>query len=370
MKHCIDVKDLNKAELLNLINLAEAMIHEPQAYAHLCQGRQLATLFYEPSTRTRLSFTSAMLALGGSVLGFSDEQSTSVSKGETVADTTRIISGYADIIAMRHYKEGAALAAALHSSIPVINAGDGSHSHPTQTLTDLLTIHRELGRLDHLTIGLCGDLKYGRTVHSLIKAMAQFEEINFVLIATDSLGLPKYMLKELEENPQLSYTIKHSLEEAIGSLDVLYMTRIQKERFENEQDYQRCKGSFILDQAVMELAKSSLRVLHPLPRVDEIATELDSDPRMAYFRQAHNGKFIRMALICFLLKLDVPNLLKPNAIEPTFKELYLKHNGEYKCSNKHCISTVEVLPKLIEKSNSEPSCPYCEKVLLKNPTSE
>ncbi len=356
MKHCIDTKDLNREEFLRLITLAEKMIEKPKDYAKVCEGRQLATLFYEPSTRTRLSFTSAMLALGGTVLGFSDEQSTSVSKGESLADTTRIVSGYADIIAMRHHKEGAGLVASLYSTIPVINAGDGSHAHPTQTLTDLLTIHRELGRLNGLTIGLCGDLKYGRTVHSLIKAMAQFDKIHFVLIASKSLGLPNYMIQELELNPKLTYSFAESLEEAISSVDVLYMTRVQKERFDSEEEYERCRGHFILDKKVMSLAKENMRVLHPLPRLEEISAELDADPRMAYFRQAHNGKYIRMALICYLL-----GLLEQDDTEEQNLTKHYKEISSYCCRNKNCITQVEALPRLVQGEEPHLSCAYCEK---------
>ncbi len=356
MKHCIDTKDLNRDEFLSLIKLAEEIIEQPKNYAKVCEGRQLATLFYEPSTRTRLSFTSAMLALGGTVLGFSDEQSSSVAKGESLADTSKIVSGYADIIAMRHHKEGAALVAALNSTIPVINAGDGSHAHPTQTLTDLLAIHLELGRLDNLTIGLCGDLKYGRTVHSLIKAMAQFDKIHFVLIASKNLVLPEYMIQELEANPKLTYSFAESLEEAISSLDVLYMTRVQKERFDTEAEYERCRGHFILDKKVMSLAKENMRVLHPLPRLEEISAELDADPRMAYFRQAHNGKYIRMALICYLL-----GLVKLNDTEEQNLTKHYKEISSFCCRNKNCISKVEVLPHLVQGEEPHLACAYCEK---------
>ncbi len=358
MKHCIDTNKMSREDFLDLITLAEKMIKNPQDYTQACKGKQLATLFYEASTRTRLSFTSAMLALGGTVLGFSDEQSTSMSKGESLTDTTRIVAAYADIIAMRHYREGAALAAAIHSSVPVINAGDGSHAHPTQTLTDLLTIHRELGRLDHLSIGICGDLKFGRTVHSLIKAMAHFKNIHLVLIATPSLGLPEYMLEELNNNPNLTYTQANSLEEAISSLDILYMTRVQKERFESEALYENCKGNFILDREIMQLAKKDMRVLHPLPRVDEIRRDLDDDPRMAYFRQAHNGKYIRMALICTLLGLRDKCNNREDEDKSVFKEASSKL-----CANKNCITSVEELRPLIEEKQGQKYCAYCERII-------
>lgn len=346
-----------------MIELAEKIMDKPKDYAEYCKGRQLATLFYEPSTRTRLSFTSAMYALGGSVLGFSDEQSTSVSKGETVADTTRIISSYADMIVMRHYKEGSAMAAAQYASVPVINAGDGSHAHPTQTLTDLLTIHKELGRLDQLTIGLCGDLKYGRTVHSLIKAMSDFEGIHFVLIAHEILGLPEYMLQDLEANPQLSYSVASSLEDVMGELDVLYMTRVQRERFDDMTVYERCRGCFILTPEIMRSAKEKMIVLHPLPRLDEIAYELDDDPRAAYFRQARNGKFIRMSLICQLL--DAWDEENTTNKEP-FSLCEILDGREISglkyplCPNERCITATEVLPYLTKVQAGEILCAYCE----------
>ncbi len=359
MKHCIEPTDFSKEEILELISLAEDMITSPSKYQDVCRGKQLATLFYEPSTRTRLSFTSAMLALGGSVLGFSDAQSSSVSKGETVADTVRVISEYADIIAMRHHKEGSALVASHYGSIPVINAGDGSHSHPTQTLTDLLTIHRELGRLNKLTIGLCGDLKYGRTVHSLIKAMSNFEAIHFVLISSEELKLPQYMLEELRSNKQITFSQANKIEEVISQLDVLYMTRVQRERFACLEDYERCKDDFILDKKLLDLASKDMIVLHPLPRVNEITADVDNDPRASYFRQAGNGKFIRMALIYTLLqqgKLD-----KTNYQVPRLSADY--HLDAPRCQNPACISTIEPIKALALKSDDRLRCAYCESIL-------
>ncbi len=359
MKHCIEPTDLNKGELLELIELAEDMIASPSKYQEVCKGKQLATLFYEPSTRTRLSFTSAMLALGGSVLGFSDAQTSSVSKGETVADTVRVISEYADIIAMRHYKEGAALVASQYGSIPVINAGDGSHSHPTQTLTDLLTIHRELGRLNKLTIGLCGDLKYGRTVHSLIKAMSSFQEIHFVLISSDELQLPKYMLEELEKSEQITVSLASRIEDVIGELDVLYMTRVQRERFANLDDYERCKNDFILDSKLLNLASKDMIVLHPLPRVNEITADIDNDPRAAYFRQAGNGKFIRMALIYTLLQKADSQSLSPNV--PRLAPNLIPYTES--CPNPVCITASESLQALAIEGERGYRCAYCESKL-------
>ena len=306
MRHLIEPTNLSTKEIDDLMNLATDIINHKEKYSEVCKGKKLATLFYEPSTRTRLSFTAAMMELGGNVLGFSDAASSSVSKGETVADTVRVISQFADIIAMRHPKEGAPYIASQYSEIPIINAGDGGHSHPTQTLTDMLTIHREIGRFNNLTIGLCGDLKYGRTVHSLIKAMCQYDNIKFVLIAPDELRLPEYVKHDVEiicNNKNLPEFVEiSSLEEAIPMLDVLYMTRVQQERFANKADYERLKDSFILDKEKMQLGKSDMIVLHPLPRVNEITQEVDDDPRAAYFRQVRNGKYVRMALIYTLLQ--------------------------------------------------------------------
>ena len=306
MRHLIDPLDFSKEEVEQLLDLADRIIADPTAYQEVCAHKKLATLFYEPSTRTRLSFEAAMLNLGGSVLGFASADSSSASKGESVADTIRVISGYADIAAMRHPKEGAPLRASRYSGIPVINAGDGGHQHPTQTLTDLLTIRRRKGRLDHLTIGLCGDLKFGRTVHSLIKSLARYEDIRFILISPEELRVPDYIINDVLVAKNIPYTEVRSLEDAMPQLDILYMTRVQRERFFNEEDYVRLKNSYILTKEKMSLAKPDMAVLHPLPRVNEIALDEDDDPRAAYFEQAHNGVYVRMALIMTLLGLPDP----------------------------------------------------------------
>ncbi len=306
MRHLIDPLDFSKEEVEQLLDLADRIIADPTAYQEVCAHKKLATLFYEPSTRTRLSFEAAMLNLGGSVLGFASADSSSASKGESVADTIRVISGYADIAAMRHPKEGAPLRASRYSGIPVINAGDGGHQHPTQTLTDLLTIRRRKGRLDHLTIGLCGDLKFGRTVHSLIKSLARYEDIRFILISPEELRVPDYIINDVLVAKNIPYTEVRSLEDAMPQLDILYMTRVQRERFFNEEDYVRLKNSYILTEEKMMLGRPDLAVLHPLPRVNEIALSVDDDPRAAYFEQAHNGVYVRMALIMTLLGLPDP----------------------------------------------------------------
>lgn len=305
MRHLIDPLDFSVEETNAILELADKIVESPSEYADVCKGKILATLFYEPSTRTRLSFESAMMRLGGTCLGFAGASSSSASKGESVADTARMISCYADIVAMRHNKEGAPLVASKYATIPVVNAGDGGHQHPTQTLTDLMTIRREKGRLDNLTIGLCGDLKFGRTVHSLIKSLVRYENIKFVFISPDELKVPDYIVDETLKPKNQHYIETNSMEEVIAELDVLYMTRVQRERFFNEEDYIRLKDSYILDKEKMDLASSTLSVLHPLPRVNEIATEIDNDPRAVYFKQAHNGVFVRMALIMTLLGLEV-----------------------------------------------------------------
>lgn len=308
MKHLISPLDLSLDELGEVLDLAEKIILDPKKYANVCQGKKLATLFYEPSTRTRLSFEAAMLNLGGNVLGFSSADSSSAAKGESVADTIRVISSYADICAMRHPKEGAPLVASHYSSIPVINAGDGGHNHPTQTLTDLLTIKNLKGRLDNLTIGVCGDLKFGRTVHSLIRAMIRYENVRFVMIAPDELRVPEYLRTEVLDAQNISYKEVNVLEPVMPELDLLYMTRVQKERFFNEEDYVRLKDSFILDTKKMKHARKDMLVLHPLPRVNEISVEIDEDPRAVYFKQAEFGVYVRMALIMKLLGLDGDSL--------------------------------------------------------------
>lgn len=302
MRHLMNALDLTVDEINELIDLAEKIIQEPTRFSEVCRGKKLATCFYEPSTRTRLSFESAMMNLGGQVLGFSSADSSSAAKGESVSDTIRVISSYADICAMRHPKEGAPLVASLHSQIPVINAGDGGHNHPTQTLTDLLTIKNLKGRLDHLTIGLCGDLKFGRTVHSLIGAMVRYPGVRFVMISPDELRIPDYLRKDTLDAGGIEYKEVNVLEDVLPELDLLYMTRVQRERFFNEEDYIRLKDSFILDRKKMKLAPKDMLVLHPLPRVNEIATDVDDDPRAVYFKQAQYGVYIRMALIMTLLE--------------------------------------------------------------------
>ena len=305
MKHLLSPLDFSVEELDNLKDIAKDIEANPEKYAHACEGKKLATLFYEPSTRTRLSHEAAMINLGGSVLGFSSADSSSASKGESVADTIRVISCFADICAMRHPKEGAAMVASQHATIPVINAGDGGHQHPTQTLTDMLTIRSLKGRLDNMTIGLCGDLKFGRTVHSLIHALVRYPGIRFVLISPEELKLPSYIKNDVLDRQNIPYEEVVRLEDALPDLDILYMTRVQKERFFNEEDYVRMKDFYILDNKKMELAKEDMYILHPLPRVNEIAAEVDNDPRAAYFKQVQYGVYIRMALILTLLGIEV-----------------------------------------------------------------
>jgi len=302
MRHLINILDLSKEEIDEMIAVANDMIDNPEKYAEVCKHKILATLFFEPSTRTRLSFESAMLSLGGEVLGFSEAASSSAAKGESVADTARTVSCYSDIIAMRHPKEGAPYVASLVSEVPVINAGDGGHNHPTQTLTDLLTIQREKGHFDNLTVGFCGDLKFGRTVHSLISALSRYTGIKIVLISPEELKLPSYVKNGVLKANNIPYVQTTDLEEVIGDLDILYMTRVQRERFFNEEDYLRLKDSYILTPKKLETAKPDLAILHPLPRVNEISVEVDKDPRACYFKQVRNGRYIRMALILKLLK--------------------------------------------------------------------
>ena len=358
MKHLIDPTDLSKQELEEIIDLALDIIDNREKYSEVCKGKKLATLFYEPSTRTRLSFTAAMMELGGNVLGFSDAKSSSVSKGETCADTTKVINCFADIIAMRHFEEGAATVSAMNSRIPVINAGDGSHSHPTQTLTDLLTIKREIGRFDNITIGFCGDLKFGRTVHSLIQALSRYKGVKVVLIAPEQLRLPDYMKEEVCDRNGVPYIEVDTMDEVMGDLDVLYMTRVQKERFFDEDEYDRVKDFFILDKEKLKNARPEMRILHPLPRVNEISVDVDSDPRAAYFRQVENGKFVRMALIFKLLKWandpeKTTQLVPDDAVR-----------GKYICRNKRCISNmetgVESLFRPAHDRNGGYRCVYCE----------
>ena len=357
MKSLNSILDLGVDELDGLIATAKDIIAHPEAYWDRCAHKKLATLFFEPSTRTRLSFEAAMLELGGSVIGFSEASSSSASKGESVADTAKLVSCYADIIAMRHPKEGAPYVASQAASIPVINAGDGGHNHPTQTLTDLLTISREMGRLSNLTIGLCGDLKYGRTVHSLIEAMSRYKGIQFVLISPEELKIPGFIRYNVFENQGIPYTEVSSLEEAMPDLDVLYMTRIQRERFDDPWEYERLKDSYVLDTEKMKLAKEKMCVLHPLPRVNEISVRVDDDPRAAYFRQALNGKYMRMALILKLLDEAARNPMK-EAIDTTGLEY------DRVCRNPKCITqTEQELPQLFrctDKAAGIHRCIYCE----------
>ena len=357
MRSLNSILDLGVDELDELIATAKDIIAHPENYWDRCAHKKLATLFFEPSTRTRLSFEAAMLELGGSVIGFSEASSSSASKGESVADTAKIVSCYADIIAMRHPKEGAPYVASQAASIPVINAGDGGHNHPTQTLADLLTISREMGRLSNLTIGLCGDLKYGRTVHSLIEAMSRYKGIQFVLISPEELKIPGFIRYNVFENQGIPYTEVSSLEEAMPDLDVLYMTRIQRERFDDPWEYERLKDSYVLDTEKMRLAKEKMCVLHPLPRVNEISVRVDDDPRAAYFRQALNGKYMRMALILKLLDEAARNPAK-EAIDTTGLEY------DRVCRNPKCITqTEQELPQLFrctDKAAGIHRCIYCE----------
>jgi aspartate carbamoyltransferase catalytic subunit len=302
MRHLIGIEDLSVAEIEDLIATAEDIIANPDKYSNVAKGKKLATLFYEPSTRTRLSFEAAMMELGGNVLGFSEAQSSSASKGESVSDTAKVISCFADIMVMRHFKEGAPMVASMNATVPVINAGDGGHNHPTQTLTDLLTIKREKGRFDDLTIGFCGDLKFGRTVHSLITALSRYKNIKVVLISPSELKLPSYVKKDVLEKNGIEYIETTDLESAMPELDILYMTRVQRERFFNEEDYLRLKDSYILEPKKLKNAKADLSIMHPLPRVNEISVAIDDDPRACYFKQVLNGKYIRMALIMKLLE--------------------------------------------------------------------
>ena len=303
MKNLIGIEDISIQEIDELIEVASDIIENREKYSEKCKGRILATLFFEPSTRTRLSFESAMLSLGGQVLGFSSANSSSAAKGESVGDTIKTVSAYSDIIAMRHPKEGAPVVAAMKADVPIINAGDGGHNHPTQTLTDLLTIKKEKGRLDNLTVGLCGDLKFGRTVHSLISALSRYENIKFILISPEELKIPDYVKTDILEKKNIEYCETQDLEKYMSELDILYMTRVQKERFFNEADYIRLKDSYILNKEKLQTAKKDLCILHPLPRVNEISVEVDEDPRAAYFRQVKYGRFIRMALILKLLEI-------------------------------------------------------------------
>lgn len=358
MRSLLDILDLSSVEIQELIKTALDIIERPEAYENACRSKKLATLFFEPSTRTRMSFEAAMYELGGQVLSMANAASSSAAKGESVADTAKVISCYADIIAMRHPKEGAALVAAENASIPLINAGDGGHCHPTQTLADLLTIYREKGRLNNMVIGLCGDLKYGRTVHSLIAAMSRYEGISFVLISPDELKLPSYVKNAYIKGKGIDYIQTGDLEAAIPGLDILYMTRIQRERFSSEDEYLRLKDSYILDPSKLVNAKADMSILHPLPRVNEISVAVDRDPRACYFKQVFNGKYMRMALILKLLKEAELSKGKDSAAAKALRIEGLK------CKNPHCISgseqELEALFKLDDEESGTYRCLYCE----------
>ena len=358
----IDITEFSVEEIDKLLKTACDISENPKKYADVCRGKKLATLFFEPSPRTRLSFEAAMLELGGNVIGFSDAGTSSASKGESIADTAKMISCYADIMAMRHPKEGAPYVAALNASIPVINAGDGGHCHPTQTLADLLTIYRELGRLENLTVGFCGDLKYGRTVHSLLSALARYNNIKIVLIAPEELSLPKYVKYEVLDKFGMNYVETTSLEDVMPELDVLYMTRIQRERFDSYDEYERLKDSYILTTDKLTTAKQEMRILHPLPRVNEISVQIDKDPRAAYFRQALNGKLMRMALIMKLLKEAEEGKQMEEPADVLENELV--------CDNPRCITSTEQeivhTFKCVNKENGIYRCVYCEAKKVKN----
>lgn len=355
----IDIDELSVEELDKIIKRACDIMENPKKYSKACEGKKLATLFYEPSTRTRLSFEAAMMELGGNVLGFSSASSASVSKGESVSDTAKVISCYADIIAMRHPYEGAPLVAAESASIPLINAGDGGHAHPTQTLADLLTIYREHGRLNNMVIGLCGDLKYGRTVHSLIKAMIRYEGVSFVLISPRELSLPAYIKTEVLEKNNVTFAETTSLEEAIPKLDILYMTRIQRERFDDLDEYERLKDSYVLTKSKLAAAKESMSVLHPLPRVNEISVDVDDDSRACYFKQALYGKFMRMSLILSLLEGSAGTIREKVTAQDKKKP---------KCRNPKCISQIEQeLPQRFKiGTDACPRCAYCDNMIESN----
>ncbi len=353
MRHLTDILDFSTEEIDALCNTALDIIESPEKYAEACHGKILGTLFFEPSTRTRLSFTSAMMSLGGNVLGISEPSSSSVAKGETLSDTIRMVSAYTDIIAMRHPCEGAPTVAKRVSSVPIINAGDGGHFHPTQTLTDLLTVMRTKGTFNGLTVGICGDLKYGRTVHSLIAAMSRYEGTRFVLISPDELKLPDYVKEDFLLNGGSPFTETESLEDALPSLDILYMTRIQGERFSDPDEYERLKDSYILTKSKLKYAKSDLTIMHPLPRVTEISVDVDDDPRAAYFVQAENGRYIRMALILKLL--SEKHIKTP--------DITGEEHEDYRCKNPHCISRIE---RGIKHLFRDGKCIYCDQAMKKH----
>ena len=353
MRSLIDITDFSEAELYELINTAIDISENPRKYAECCRGKKLATLFFEPSTRTRMSFEAAMYELGGNVLSMSDSANSSVSKGESISDTAKVMSCYADIIAMRHPRAGAALVAAANAGVPVINAGDGGHCHPTQTLADMLTIYREKGRFENLTVGLCGDLKYGRTVHSLINALSRYNGVKFVLISPDELKLPGYVKNDVIIKNNLDYCETVSLDEALPQLDVLYMTRIQRERFDSMEAYERLKDSYILTAEKMQLANENCIVLHPLPRVNEISVKVDDDKRACYFKQVLNGKYMRMALIL--------KLLDEAEKHPDYKVEISGEKNNLTCKNSRCISAVEQeLDQVFKKTDGVYRCVYCE----------
>ncbi len=357
MRNLLDIMDLSVKELDDLIHTALDISKDPEKYAECCKRKKLATLFFEPSTRTRLSFEAAMYELGGNVIGFSEASSSSVSKGESVADTVKVVSNYADIIAMRHPKDGAALVAIRNAKVPVINAGDGGHHHPTQTLADLLTIYREKGSFEGLTIGLCGDLKYGRTVHSLVYAMSRYEGVKFVFISPEELRFPKYIITDVLDKKGIPYSETASLEDAIPQLDVLYMTRIQRERFEDRDEYERLKDSYVLTTEKLIPAKKDMAVLHPLPRVNEISVAVDDDPRAKYFEQTLNGKYMRMALILKLLGLDGSKEEPKESVKSIFLE-------GLRCPNNRCISKTEQELKQefysVDENKGIYRCIYCD----------
>lgn len=355
MKHLIDPTDLTKEEVDEIIALGEDIYEHPERYRESQKYHKLATLFYEPSTRTRLSFTAAMMELGGNVLGFADATNSSAAKGESVEDTAKVVGSFADIITMRHYIEGAPYVASLVSPVPVINAGDGSHNHPTQTLTDLITIKKELGHIDGITIGFCGDLRFGRTVHSLIKALSRYKDIKVILIAPDELKLPDYIKQDVCVKQGIEYREVSRIEDVMAELDVLYMTRVQKERFLDEEEFDRVKNSFVLDCKKMLLAKEKMAVLHPLPRVNEILPEVDADPRAAYFRQVEYGKFVRMALITCLLKWKDD----PEHTMPEHNEFF--HDRRFRCLNSKCICNKETIQQIFKITDSGVvRCAYCD----------
>lgn len=360
MRSLIDIKDFSVKELDTLMKKAVDIIKHPKKYSHACDGKILATLFFEPSTRTRLSFTAAMMELGGNVLGFAGASSSSSAKGESVADTCKVVSNFCNIIAMRHPKDGAALAGALASDVPLINGGDGTHCHPTQTLADLLTIYREVGRFNNLTIGMCGDLKYGRTVHSLAMAMSRYKNIKFVFISPKELRMPKHVIEDIVKKNHIPYKEVTSLQDNIKDLDILYMTRIQRERFDDPKEYERLKNVYVLDVDKMKKAKKNMRVLHPLPRVNEISVDVDKDHRAAYFRQTLNGKYIRMALILTLLE----DAKKHPKAEPLYDKKKVRY--DMVCKNPKCISSIEQEHKhkfIPTNKKGEWKCLYCEQII-------